>query len=81
MNRRMAARVRPLGGGGIAQGRVLGASERFGGGVNEALATPQDLLATIYRALGIPLDIHYEDSSGRPASIVGEGQPIEELSA
>jgi len=27
----------------------------------------------------VPLDTHYEDSSGRPTSIVGGGQPIREL--
>lgn len=68
-----------LAGGGIQGARVVGASEKFGGGVHERLVTPQDLLATIYQALGIPLDTHYEDSSGRPVSIVGQGRPIEEL--
>lgn len=68
-----------LTGGGIQTGRVVGASEKWGGAVEERLVTPLDLLATIYHALGIPLDIHYEDSSGRPVSIVGSGQPIREL--
>ena len=36
--------------------------------------SPSDLLATLYKALGIPLDTHYEDASGRPVSIVGMGQ-------
>ena len=30
-------------------------------------------------ALGISLDTHYEDDSGRPVSIVGTGKPIREL--
>jgi hypothetical protein len=68
-----------LAGGGIAGGRVVGASEKWGGGVQERLVTPQDLLATIYHTLGIPLETHYEDASGRPISIVGSGQPIQEL--
>ena len=68
-----------LAGGGIQGGRVVGASEKHGGGVKERLVTPTDLLATIYQQLGIPLDTHYEDSSGRPVSIVGEGRPIQEL--
>jgi hypothetical protein len=37
------------------------------------------VLATIYHALGIPLGTHYEDSTGRPVSIVGSGKPIHEL--
>ena len=68
-----------LAGGGIQGGRVVGASEKFGGGVKERLSTPLDVLATIYHALGIPLGTHYEDSTGRPVSIVGSGKPIHEL--
>jgi hypothetical protein len=47
--------------------------------VQERPVTPQDLLAKIYRSLGIPLDLHYPDASGRPVSIVGTGKPIAEL--
>ena len=68
-----------LAGGGIQGGRVVRASEKFGGGVKERLTTPLDVLATIYSKLGIPLDTHYEDSTGRPVSIVGSGKPIHEL--
>ena len=68
-----------LAGGGIQGGRVVGASEKFGGGVKERLATPLDILATIYHTLGIPLGTHYEDSTGRPVSIVDSGRPIREL--
>jgi uncharacterized protein (DUF1501 family) len=68
-----------LAGGGIVGGRVVGASEKWGGGVAERLATPLDVLATIYKAMGIPLGTHYDDSSGRPVSIADSGRPIEEL--
>lgn len=68
-----------LAGGGLQGGRIVGASEKWGGGVQERLVTPLDLLATIYHTLGVSLDTHYEDSSGRPTSIVGGGQPIQEL--
>jgi Protein of unknown function (DUF1501) len=68
-----------LGGGGLKGGQVVGASERRGGKVGERPVSPGDLLATLYQALGIPLDTHYEDASGRPVSIVGAGQPIQEL--
>ncbi|MBI3862795.1 MAG: DUF1501 domain-containing protein [Planctomycetia bacterium] len=68
-----------LAGGGMQGGRVVGTSEKWGGGVRERPVAPLDLLATLYRVLGIPLDVHYEDSSGRPVSIVGSGKPIEEL--
>ncbi|MEO2035123.1 MAG: DUF1501 domain-containing protein [Planctomycetaceae bacterium] len=68
-----------LAGGGIHGGRIVGASEKWGGAVQERLVTPLDLLATIYHTLGIALDTHFEDASGRPVSIVGGGQPIHEL--
>ena len=68
-----------LAGGGIHGGRIVGASEKWGGGVRDRLVTPLDLLATIYQTLGVPLDTHYEDASGRPVSIVDNGRPIQEL--
>lgn len=68
-----------FGGGGLKGGQVVGASEKRGGDVKERPVTPQDVLATVYRALGIPLDLHFPDASGRPVSIVGAGKPIDEL--
>jgi hypothetical protein len=68
-----------LGGGGLKGGQVVGASEPRGGKVRERPVSPSDVLATLYQALGIPLDTHYEDASGRPVSIVGTGKPIHEL--
>jgi len=68
-----------LGGGGLKGGQAIGSSEPRGGDVQERPVSPQDLLATLYRALGIPLDLHIQDASGRPVSIVGAGKPIEEL--
>jgi hypothetical protein len=68
-----------IGGGGLQGGQVIGASELRGGKVRERPIAPADLLATLYQALGIPLDTHFEDASGRPVSIVGTGQPIREL--
>ena len=69
-----------MAGGGVEGGRIVGASEKWGGGVAERLVTPQDLLATIYHVLGIPLDTHFNDSSGRPVAITS-GAPIKELFA
>jgi hypothetical protein len=68
-----------LGGGGIRGGQIIGASEPRGGKIRDRPVSPTDLLATLYQALGIPLDTHYEDASGRPVSIVGPGRPIHEL--
>ena len=68
-----------LAGGGLQGGQVVGASEKFGGKVWERQIIPLDLLATIYQSLGIPLETHYLDATGRPVSIVGTGKPIREL--
>jgi hypothetical protein len=68
-----------LAGGGIQGGRVVGASERYGGEVKERPATPLDVMATIYDRLGIDIGTHYADSTGRPVSIVDSGRPIREL--
>lgn len=68
-----------LGGGGLRGGQIVGASEAWGGRVKDRPVTPLDLLATIYDALGISLDTHYLDASGRPTSIVSTGKPILEL--
>lgn len=69
-----------LAGGGVRGGTVVGASEKWGGSVFERPVSPLDLLATVYELLGIPLDTHYEDSSGRPTAIT-TGAPIRELIA
>ncbi len=68
-----------IGGGGLRGGRIVGASEPRGGNVNERPVSPHDLLATLYHALDIPLDTHFNDATGRPVSIVHTGRPIQEL--
>jgi uncharacterized protein (DUF1501 family) len=64
-------------GGGIAGGRVIGATDRRGEEVVKGRVGPQDFLATIYKHL----DIDYEkvalpDFGGRPVPIVNNGRPI-----
>jgi hypothetical protein len=42
--------------------------------------TPEDLAATTFRHLGIPLDTHWVNPQGRPIAIVQNGgRPIAEL--
>jgi hypothetical protein len=66
-------------GGGLKGGQIVGASEKYGGGVRERKTIPLDLNATIYQSLGLSLETHYSDSAGRPVSIIGTGKPIHEL--
>jgi len=55
-----------LAGGGVRGGTVVGRSDRLGGEPDDAAQRPEDLAATLYTALGIPLDGVWHDESGRP---------------
>jgi hypothetical protein len=64
-----------LAGGGIRGGQVYGATDRIAAYVKDNPVSPEDLLATIYHALGIPPESLIRDRENRPYSIV-EGQPV-----
>ncbi len=66
-------------GGGWKMGQVIGATNSKAEYPSERPLTPQDLLATTYRHLGI--DHHHEflDFAGRPQRILYHGEPISEL--
>lgn len=68
-----------LSGGGLNMGQVIGATNAKGEEPVERLITPNDFLATLYQAMGVPVETHFEDFSGRPVPIVPAGQPIAEL--
>lgn len=70
-----------MAGGGIARGRLLGASDKTGAGpANEGIA-PDDLAASFYQALGIDPTMEYHTSSGRPVMIVRDGKVVPQLFA
>jgi len=67
-------------GGGIATGRVIGATDKRGEDVIERQCGPGDFLATIYHHLGIDASrVAITDLNGRPTPIVDHGKPIPEL--
>jgi uncharacterized protein (DUF1501 family) len=66
-------------GGGIQGGRVIGSSDDKGAEPAANPKTPQDVLATMYRHLGIDTTIQYTDYSGRPHPVLPSGKPIDEL--
>lgn len=68
-----------LSGGGLRTGQVVGATNRRGEYPEDRPLTPQDLLATIYRHLGIDPRSEFEDRTGRPVPILPHGEPIREL--
>jgi hypothetical protein len=66
-----------LAGGGIRGGMVYGESDKIGAFVKSKPVRPQDLGATIYHALDVPLDLRLgKDGFTRPIS---SGEPIMEL--
>ncbi len=66
-----------LAGGGIRGGAVYGESDRIGAYVKDRPVRPQDFAATIYQALGVPLDLRLgRDGFTRP---ITTGQPILDL--
>ena len=64
------------GSGGIQGGRVIGSSDSKGAFPLNHPVTPQDVLATLYRHLGVNVDKHYLDHAGRPIATLSSGSPI-----
>lgn len=73
------AGVACMGGGGVKTGEVVGATNALGEFVIDSPVSPQDLAATIYHALGVPLHTWYKAQDGRPIELVPEGKPIRQL--
>jgi hypothetical protein len=68
-----------LSGGGMAMGQAIGSTNHKGEEPRDRPLTPNDLLATLYQYLGIPLKTQFTDHAGRPVSILPHGNPIDEL--
>ncbi|MGL4551059.1 MAG: DUF1501 domain-containing protein [Gemmataceae bacterium] len=66
-------------GGGIRGGQIVGATNARGEYPKERPLTPQDLLATAYRHLGIDPNHEFRDTLGRPIPVLPHGEPIREL--
>ena len=74
-----AAQSALISGGGLRHGQVIGATNRRGEYPVERPLRPQDLLATIYRHLGIDHATEFHDRDGRPVPILANAEPIREL--
>jgi hypothetical protein len=70
-----------LAGGGIRAGHVHGASDKIAARPKSDPVTPAEIIATIYRCLGISSDLELHDQLGRPLTVVPNGQPILEILA
>ncbi len=65
-------------GGGFRMGQVIGSTDGQAAYPHERPIDPQDMMATMYRHLGIDLQTQFPDASGRPVTIT-TGTPIAEL--
>jgi hypothetical protein len=68
-----------LAGGPVKGGRVVGESDAKGAFPRTNPKTPQDVLAMLYRHLGIDPAEQYTNNAGRPIPVLPSGKPIEEL--
>ncbi len=68
-----------LSGGGLRMGQVVGESNSKAEVPKTTPISPQDLMATIFTVLGMPLDLHYYNQAGRPTPMITDGKPIREL--
>ncbi|MBL8793118.1 MAG: DUF1501 domain-containing protein [Planctomycetia bacterium] len=66
-------------GGGTQGGRVVGSSDARGAYPKDNRKFPHDVLATIYRHLGIDTQVNYTDPRGRPHPVLPQGTAIEDL--
>ncbi len=67
-----------LAGGGIRGGQVYGSSDKHAAYPKDNPVSPEDFLATIYQALGLPPESEVRDRNSRPYHI-SEGKPVTEL--
>jgi len=67
-------------GGGIKGGSIFGASDRIAATPTKDPVSPEDLLATVYRLVGIDPQTTIHDLQGRPFPLVG-GRPVAGLLA
>jgi hypothetical protein len=67
-------------GGGVKGGRIIGKSDEIGAYPTERPVNPAEVVATIYKSLGLDLDTHLPGPNSRPFPLVNFGtQPIKEL--
>ncbi len=68
-----------MAGGGLRMGQVIGRSNSRGEVPVERPVSPGDVLATVYRHLGLPTNAQTVTNAGRPIPVLPEGEVIREL--
>ena len=60
-------------------GQIIGTTSSRGEYPSQRALRPQDLLATIYRFMGVDIRREFHNFSGRPIPILPFGEPVKEL--
>jgi len=69
-----------MAGCGVKGGQVVGASDDIAAAPKDRPTTPAQIAATIYHALGVPLELELPGAQNRPIPLVERGvEPIKEL--
>ena len=68
-----------LAGGGLRVDQVIGTSNPYGEMPSERPVHPNEVLATVYRHLGIDPRTHTTDLQGRPSPLLSFGEAVAEL--
>jgi Protein of unknown function (DUF1501) len=63
-------------GGGMAKGKVVGATDKYASDVVEHPVSPKDLLATMYHLLGIDPKLYVPDRTHRPVPLLPESSKV-----
>jgi uncharacterized protein (DUF1501 family) len=66
-------------GGGLRMGQAVGSSTARGERPQDRRCSASQVLATLYRAMGIDPAITFPDNTGRPRHILDDREPIREL--
>lgn len=68
-----------IAGGGLKGGQVVGATNSKAEHPVERPLKPADLLATVYKVMGIDTAQTFQNHAGRPVAILDQGEPIREI--
>jgi hypothetical protein len=68
-----------ISGGGLRTGQIIGATDARGEHVVGRPTRMQNVLATLYRALGIEAGTTFPDYTGRPQYVLEDREPVTEL--
>ncbi|MBI3865994.1 MAG: DUF1501 domain-containing protein, partial [Planctomycetia bacterium] len=66
-------------GGGLTMGQVIGGTDARAERSTDGKISFENIVATIYRVLGIDVEETIPDFSGRPQYLLDDRQPIREL--